>query len=199
VVAPVADSVVLLPLHTNVLPVVVTLPSAPTATVTVVEPLQPLSDPLIVYVVVAVGDANTVPPVVVLSPVAGDQVNDEAPLATRVVVLPLHNEVLPEITMAGPALIATDLVVAAEQPLLPVPVTVYVVDTIGDAVTLAPLLALSVAAGDHVYVFAPDALMVVLVPLHTLEPPLVLIVGSGFTVTPIDLVFEQPFAVPVTT
>ena len=50
----------------------------------------------------------------------------------------------------------------AVQPLLSVPVTVYVEVEAGDAVTVAPVVALSPVAGVHEYVVAPLAVSVAL-------------------------------------
>lgn len=49
-----------------------------------------------------------------------------------------------------------------------VPITVYVVVVVGDAVTELPVLDDSVAAGAHEYVVAPDAVSVVL-PLEQID------------------------------
>ena len=70
-VAPEAVSDVLLPLHTVVLPDVVTFGSAFTVTAIALVAVQPLVVPVTVYVVLAVADVLTLPPVVALSPVAG--------------------------------------------------------------------------------------------------------------------------------
>ena len=86
---------VLLPVHMNVLAVVVTLESEPTLTTTVFEPQHPFNVPLTVYVVVVAGAAVTLAPFVVFKPVEGDQVKPCAPLATSEALLPLQMDVLP--------------------------------------------------------------------------------------------------------
>ena len=68
------------------------------------------------------------------------------------------------------------------QPLLSVPVTVYVIVEVGFAVTEEPVVALSAVAGLHEYVFAPLAVSVVDCPLQIVAEETVT-TGSGFTVT----------------
>ena len=72
--APVAVSVVLEPLQ-MVAAGTLMVGNGLTVTVTVVVPTQPAAEvPVTVYVVVVVGFAVTLAPVVALNPVAGDQV-----------------------------------------------------------------------------------------------------------------------------
>lgn len=90
------------------------------------------------------------------------------------------------------------------QPAL-VAFTVYVMDAEGFAVTGEPVLALNAELGVQVYVAAPDAVKVVVLPLHIVgDEADAVIVGVGFTV--IEMVFcaaahpaaEVPFTVYVT-
>ena len=68
----------------------------------------------------------------------------------------------------------------------------------GFAETEAPVVALKPVAGDHEYVFAPDAVSVPAMPVHIVIGETE-ITGSGFTVTITDAVFTHPAAeVPVT-
>ena len=62
--------------------------------------------------------------------------------------------------MTGSGFTFTVTCVDAVQPLLSVPVTVYVEVEVGFAVTVAPVVALSPVAGDQMYVVAPDAVSV---------------------------------------
>ena len=65
------------------------------------------------------------------------------------------------------------------QPLLSVPVTVYVIVEVGLAVTEEPVVELSAVAGLHEYVLAPLALRVVDCPSHIVADETVT-TGSGF-------------------
>jgi hypothetical protein len=79
--------------------------------------------PVIVYVVVVVGFAVTLAPVVALSPVLGDQLYVFAPLAVSVVLAPL--QMLGEFTlMVGNGKTVTIAVAVFKQPLEIVPVIV---------------------------------------------------------------------------
>jgi hypothetical protein len=73
-------------------------------------------------------------------------------------------------------------VVELVQPAALVPTTVYVVVMVGLAVTLAPLEALSVALGLHVYEAAPLAVNVPVLPLQMLIGG-TLTVGGALMVT----------------
>ncbi len=53
------------------------------------------------------------------------------------------------------------------HPFASVPVTVYVWVVVGVAFTTGPAVTSSPVDGDQEYVEAPDAVMVVVVPLHT--------------------------------
>ena len=123
-----------------------------TLTVTCVDAVQPLASvPVTVYVVVEVGLAVTVVPVVALSPVAGDQMYVTAPDAVSVAVCcPTHIAGGAGTEITGSGLTFTVTCVDAVQPLASVPVTVYVVVEVGLAVTVVPVVALSPVAGDHV-------------------------------------------------
>ena len=84
------------------------------------------------------------------------------------------------------------------QPLAATPVTVYVVVVVGFAVGLAQLVQDNPVAGDHVYVLAPVAASVVLLPMHMVLLGPALTVGTGFTATVIWSVLLHPPEVPVT-
>jgi hypothetical protein len=60
----------------------------------------------------------------------------------------------------------TVTVAVAVQPAALVPVTVYVVVTVGDAFTVGPEVALRPVAGDQLYVFAPLAVRFTLPPVQ---------------------------------
>lgn len=124
---------------------------APGSTVTtdVAVPVQPPLSPVTVYVVVVVGEAVTVAPVVPLNPVAGDQLYVLAPLAVKVALLPAHMVTLAGVTeTVGTVFTVTTTVVDPEHPPV-VPVTVYVVVAVGEAVTVAPVVPLKPVEGDH--------------------------------------------------
>ena len=90
-VAPLAVSEVLVPLQiVVVVGATVTVGSGLTVTVTVVVPVHPLVVPETVYVVVVVGFAVTVAPVVDDNPVAGLQLYVVAPLAVSETLLPMQ-------------------------------------------------------------------------------------------------------------
>lgn len=69
----------------------------------------------------------------------------------------------------------------------------------GDAVTVAPVVALSPVEGDHEYVVAPLAVSVVEPPEQiAADAGETLTFGEGVTVTVTDEVLLHPEAVPVT-
>ena len=72
-----------------------------------------------------------------------------APLAVSTVELPLHIILLPLAVTFG--VLPTDTVTLAvlEQPLASVPVTVYVVFEVGEAMVLVQLVQDKPVAGDH--------------------------------------------------
>src|SRR5436190_1474641 len=86
------------------------------------------------------------------------------------------------------------------QPLLSVPVTVYVIVDIGFAVTEEPVVALSAVGGVHEYVDAPFAISVALCcPTQIAGGGVTVITGSGFTVTVTCVDAVHPLlSVPVT-
>ena len=73
-------------------------------------------------------------------------------------------------------------IVVALHPLL-LPVIMYEVVAVGDAVTLAPVEEFKPADGDHEYVVAPLAVNTVLLPLQIEVAPLTLTTGNEFTNT----------------
>lgn len=121
-------------------------------TVTVIDAvlLQPPVVPVIVYTVVDDGVAVTLAPVVADNPLAGSQVYAAPPDAVSVVDEPLQIGLTPALTvMVGNAFTVTDIEAVLLQPAALVPVTVYVILLVGLAVTVAPVVAESPVAGDH--------------------------------------------------
>jgi hypothetical protein len=95
--------------------------------------------------------------------------------------------------IVGVALTVIDLVPVLEHPAAEVPVTVKIVEVDPVSVTGEPVEALNPVVGDQVYVVAPDAPRVVVLPLHiVVAPPFITIVGSGLTVIVCVVVFVQP-------
>jgi hypothetical protein len=154
-----------------------------TVTVTWAVSVQPFAPVTVtVYVVVAVGDAVGLAPVVALKPVAGFHAYDVPPLAVKGVLFPVQIVTLFPALAFGKALtvIVTDAV-AVHPPEL-VTVTVYVVVTVGDAVGDAPVVALKPVAGLHAYDVPPLAFSTVLPPAQkeVFEPAFA--VGNALTV-----------------
>jgi hypothetical protein len=113
----------------------------------VLDPVQPAAVPVTVYVTLEEGLAVTTEPLVLLKPVAGLQVYVPAPLAVKVALPP--EQMVAELTLTvGLGVMVTVEVFASVQPLV-VPVTVYVVDEPGVAVTVEPVVALSPVEGVH--------------------------------------------------
>lgn len=131
---------------------------------------------------------------------AGVHTYVDAPLAEIVVFEPLHNEDEPGVAVTvGVVLTVIVLLAVLIQPVALVPVTVYVVVVSGVAVTGVPVVALRPVAGDHEYVDAPPALIVVELPLQiVVTPPPVVTVGNDNTAIARTAVSVQPAAlVPV--
>jgi hypothetical protein len=124
-----------------------------------------------------------------------------APLAVRFTLPPVQYEGLGGFTVTvGKGFTVTVTVAVFVHPAAVVPVTVYVVVTVGFAVTVAPVVELRLVAGAHEYVLAPLAVSVVLLP-EQMEGAfgLMVIVGKGFTVTVTVAVPVHPDdVVPVT-
>lgn len=96
--------------------------------------------------------------------------------------------------IVGEGFTVTTTCAVEEQPEV-VPVTVYVVDAVGETETEAPFSA----PGFQVYVVAPLAESVVELPLQIVGADAVAVtVGEGFTVMVTCAVEEQPEEVPVT-
>jgi len=92
----------------------------------------------------------------------------------------------------------TLIVLVVVQPLLLVAFTVYVVVEVGVAVTGEPVALLKLPAGLQLYVLAPVAVSVVVLPAQTVNEDAVKVrVGKGLTVTVNVLVAVQPAVVPV--
>jgi hypothetical protein len=100
--------------------------------------------------VVTVGVAVGLGQVVQLRPVEGDQLYVEAPLAVRETFPPIHIAGAEGVTVTtGNGCTVTVTVAVFVQPLEEVPVTVYVVVTVGEAVGLTQLVQLNPVEGDH--------------------------------------------------
>jgi hypothetical protein len=96
-----------------------------TETVTVAVLLQPAAlVPVTVYVIVDVGLAVTLAPVVADNPVDGDQLYVEPPVAVKPVEKPLQIATLEPPLITGIGLIVTVTVAVLLQPAALVPVTV---------------------------------------------------------------------------
>jgi len=192
--APDPVNVVLLPAQMDGLPAVAaTVGEGFTVITRVAVFVQPFAAvPVTVYVVVPVGETVTVVPV--SDP--GIQVYVDAPPPVIVVLLPAHI-VAPDVVVVtvGEGLTVMTRVAVAEQP-VEVPITVYVVVPVGETVTVVPVSD----PGIQVYVVAPDAVIVVLLPEQIVELVVVVVtVGVGFTLIVRVAVLVQPFApVPVT-
>jgi hypothetical protein len=86
------------------------------------------------------------------------------------------------------------------QPLASVPVTVYVVVAVGEAVTLAVFVALKPVDGLHTYVAAPLATKLVDDPSQIAASFPAATTGNGFTpIVVTALVAEQPSALVTVT
>ena len=96
---------------------------------------------------------------------------------------------------SGVTVTITDAV--AEHP-KDVPVTVYVLVTVGEAIGFAIFVALNPVAGDHVYVVPPFASNEVFVPLQIVTSGETDTEGIGLTVTVTVVVLLQGPVVPVT-
>lgn len=94
----------------------------------------------------------------------------------------------------GFGIITTCAVSVFTHPKLFEPETVYVVVTVGFAITVAPLVIFNPDGGSQVYVFAPLAISVT-DPAGHMVPLFTVIVGRELTVMEADAeVFEHPFA-----
>ena len=106
--------------------------------------------PVAVYVVVRLGLAATVAPIVGVNPVAGDQTYEEAPLAVIVVPDPIQMALLGETTLTtGCVPILTVMVEVAVHPLTSEALTVYVVVVLTVTVTLLPVVGEIPPEGAH--------------------------------------------------
>ena len=122
-----------------------------TVIVTVAVFVQPFTAvPVTVYVVVTVGDAVGFAQVVQLNPVAGAHTYVLAPLAVMINPPPKQIDAAGGVTViVGRGNTVTVQVAVPVQPKAFVPVTVYVVVTVGEAVTTEPVVALKFVAGAH--------------------------------------------------
>jgi len=128
----------------------------------------------------------------------GIQLYEEVPAAFSVALLPIQIVALgDDAVTVGCAPTVMRIVCRFVQPFAAVPVTEYVVVTVGVTTTLGPVSD----PGIHKYVDAPVALSVVFPPVQIeLFVAVGVTVGEGFTVMTRVAVLVQPFAaVPVTT
>lgn len=145
---------------------------------------------------------------VVVKPVVGSHEYVVPPVAVRVVVCPLQIVVGGDaIVTVGKVLTVTVFMVLLIQPLMSVPVIVYVVVADGVQTTVGPLVIFNAVDGIQVYVLPPLALRVLLLPIHTETPEGTdVIFGSGLTVTSIlvsqpcklNLIVTMPSETPLT-
>jgi hypothetical protein len=111
-------------------------------------PTQPLAlVPCTVYIVELAGEAVTIESAVVLRPAAGDQVKALAPLANKLVLEPEQIEEGPEICRVGLACTRMVIESVPTQPPPLTPLTVYVIELVGAAVTSADVEELSPVEG----------------------------------------------------
>jgi hypothetical protein len=135
------------------------------------------------------------------NPVEGDQAYVAPPDALRVTLSPIHIVDNAGVTaIGGIPFVLIKTVAVFVQPLELVPVTVYVVGTVGVAVTTGPVVGFNVEVGDQLYEVPPEAVNVVEVPKQIDESAAVaLIEGRPLTVTVAVAVLAQPFELdPVT-
>ena len=142
----------------------------------------------------AVGFATGFGQVVQVNAVDGDHENVPLPVPFNVVLDPAHIEIFGPALAVGNGFTVTVTVCVLVQPLAFVPVTVYVVLTVGFTVIIAPVDP----PYDQLYVVPPDAVSVLVCPLHIVVG-LTVMVGFGLTVIDTVWVLVQPEAlVPVT-
>jgi hypothetical protein len=117
--------------------------------------------------------------------------------AVNVVVSPIQIVLFVAFTVTvGEGVTVTVTLSFALQPTEVVPKTVYVVVTVGVAVTGVPVGGVTLTEGAHVYDVAPLAVNEVLVPLHIVGAFGVTIkVGVGFTLIITFAVSIHPFTV----
>jgi hypothetical protein len=120
-------------------------------TVTLFVFVQPLASvPVTVYVVVVVGLAETIVPVVGDNPVEGDHMYEDPPVAVSDVDCPIQRKgAVGFIDMVGFGLTVTVTDALLVHPIPSVPVTVYIVVEVGFAVTFAPVVGDNPAEGLH--------------------------------------------------
>lgn len=116
-----------------------------TVTVPVAVELQPFASPVTVYVVVLVGVAVTVAPVVEANVGSAVQIYPVAPLAVSVADCPTQIAVLFTVTTGKGVTVTVTVAVPVHE--FVVPITVYVVVEAGLAVTVEPVVEESVAPG----------------------------------------------------
>ena len=110
---------------------------------------------------VEVGEATTLDPVVGLTEAVGAHEYVLAPLLVSVEVCPTQIAVGDaDAVTVGNGFTVTVTVAVFTHPAAEVPVTVYVVVTVGDAVTEEPVDGLTLVLGAHEYVLAPLAVRV---------------------------------------
>ena len=151
-------------------------------TVNVVEEEQLFFVPVTVYVKAPSGVLVTELPVLEFRNVEGDQEYRSAPLAVKVLAMPAQVVIFSDAVTVGKEFTVITSRAQVLQLLTPVPVTVYVVVTVGLAVIKAPVVVLSPAAGDQVKESAPLALMPALSPLQRV------MLGEGLMIIPMTVI-----------
>jgi len=151
-----------------------------TTTICVAVALQIAFVTVTVYVVVLFGCMVML---LVVAPLL--QLYVPPPVAVKMVLSPLHIVSVPLMLVTTPLSTVIVILSVFVQPPAPVPVTVYVVVTVGLAVTFVPIVALNPAAGDQLYVVAPVAVIVFPAPPEHIVAlfGIMLTVGVGLTTT----------------
>jgi hypothetical protein len=108
-----------------------------------------------------------------------------APVAVKIVEEPEHTALdVGETATTGFEFTVTATVVIAVQPPDADPVTVYVMVDVGEAITVAPVVALRAVDGDQAYVVPPEAVSETFDPLQIdAEEGVTVIVIEGVTFT----------------
>jgi small-conductance mechanosensitive channel len=150
-----------------------------------------------VYIVVTDGRATVLLPLVVDNPAAGDHEYASAlPVAAMVVVLP-HAIVTSALALTTGYVYTATVLVAVIAPATVDAVTVYVVVTVGEAITTVPVVVLRPVAGDHEYAVPPPAVAVSVADEPTqIEGAEVAIATGPPTATVTVELFWQPLEPP---
>ena len=143
------------------------------------------------------GPAVTLVPVLLLSPVFGDQSKVAAPAAVRINVWPWQTADAGDTNNVGMGLTVTVVTILFPQPPL-IPVIVYVVVADGLAVIIVPVLALNAIFGDQLKSVAPETVKVADCPLQITAAEDIDKVGLAFTFKLVIMALLQLSIVPIT-